>query len=274
MGSPEAWGPEYQMAILACVIALPLVLIAIGLLLRGKNPRGEARWSSREGTALLGGFAWFLSALYLWHTKAEVWFTHYFHLAFWCWTLLVLFEIRARKGTGEGTRKIALGFPAVIGLVFLYGQVGQTIRLEATRTWHWNVYARWIDCIDHFLVDEYAKRGSPKVFRVWDPTFPDITIALSQRHPAWEFTRTNDFYSRTDLAVKHGYAADAMVVTEIFRPDEVVFQGKQSAKPQVHSVWMNWNSYFLNRLERDPEFKPERYLCQNGRWDAFIYLNR
>ncbi len=263
MGTPEGWAAEYQWAILACIVAFPVLFVGMIFLLR------RVRWSSRAGLSLLGAFVWLLSGLYLWHTKAEVWFTHYFHLAFWCWALLVLFE----SEIGGVIRKFAPVFPALIGGVFLYGQIAQTIRLESTKTWHWSVYNSWIDCIDHYLIEEHTKRGSPATFRVWDPTYPDITIALSNRHPGWEFTRTNDFYQRGDLAVKHGYEVDAMIVTEIFRTDEQIFLGEQSARPDTRSVWMNWDSYFLNRLERDPAFKKKRFLCQNGRWDAFIYLN-
>lgn len=257
MGTPEGWGSEYQTAILLMLIAIPFLLALTAIAVR-KGRRAE-----------LGGFVWLLSATYLWHTKSEVWFTHFMHLAYWAWALLVLFEFRG----SSRARLAAAVFPLVVGTFFAYGQVGQTIRLEATATWHWSTYEKWIDCIDSFLVEEHAKRGSPEVFRVWDPTFPDITIALSRRHPGWEFTRTNDFYDRADLAVRHGYDVDAMVVTEVFRMNDLEFRGSLADRPQSKSVWMDWQSYFLNRLERDPKFKPNRKLCQLGRWDAFVYLN-
>ena len=258
MGTPEPWASEYSSAVLIALFALPLVLAGAFYALRGKG--------ARERLAVAGAFAWLVSALYLWHTKAEVWFTHYFHLAYWALVLLVLWELPARA------RRAAFALPLFVGALFLYGQIAQTARLESSRTWHWDTYEAWIDCIDRRLVEEHAKRGSPEVFRVWDPTYPDITLALSKRHPTWEFTRTNDFYQRADLAVKHGYDVDAMVVTEIFRPDEQFYDGELAARPGIASVWMHWDSYFLNRLERDPAFKPRRFLCQDGRWDAFLYL--
>lgn len=268
MGSPEPWAAEYQIAIIGCIFATPLIVVATGLVLRGKDESGAPKWTSRKGTTLLGALTWFCSSLYLWHTKAEVWFTHFIHVSFWCWTLLLIHGLRP---SGR-LRAIATAFPAIIGLLFLYGQIGQTVRLESTKTWHWRNYDRWIECIDSYLVEEHAKRGSPKKFRVWDPTFPDITIELSRRHPDWEFTRTNDFRLRWDAAVQHGYDVDAMIITEVFRTDEVVFRGDQSWRPHNRSVWMDWQDYFLIRLEKDPAFKPKRYLCQNGRWDAFIYF--
>ncbi|MBS1961613.1 MAG: hypothetical protein JST04_05325 [Bdellovibrionales bacterium] len=257
MGTPEAWGEEYRTAILLMLLAIPFLVGLTAMAVR-KGRRAE-----------LAGLVWLLSASYLWHTKAEVWFTHFMHLAYWSWALLVLFEYRE-------SARIRLGaavFPVCVSAFFAYGQIGQTIRLEASETWHWSTYAKWVDCIDSFLVEEHAKRGSPEVFRVWDPTFPDITIALSRRHPKWEFTRTNDFYDRADLAVRHGFDVDAMVVTEVFRMNDLEFRGNLAERPQSRSVWMDWDSYFLNRLERDPKFKPNRKLCQLGRWDAFIYMN-
>ena len=276
MGAPESWASEYSFAILACAVAFPFFVAGMVFIFiksaekkTDAPPSGEVFWRSRNGLTLLGALAWLLSAFYLWHTKAEVWFTHYFHLAFWCWALLILFEV----SSNQLLRFLSPIFPAVIGGIFLCGQLAQTARLEATQTWHWKTYGDWIDCIDGFLTSEHAKRGSPKTFHVWDPTYPDITIELSRRHPDWEFTRTNDFYSRADLAVKHGYDVDAMIVTEIFRQNETVFKGPLAEHPEISSVWMHWDNYFLNRLERDPAFKPNRFLCQNGRWDAFIYFN-
>jgi hypothetical protein len=64
-----------------------------------------------------------------------------------------------------------------------------------------------------------------------------------------------------------------MVITETFRKDDQYFKGELASKPDTHSVWMNWDQYFLIRLERDTKFKPRRMLCQAARWDAFIYLN-
>jgi hypothetical protein len=262
MGTPENWAPEYQIAVLACVVVFPVLFIVTAFLLR-KKPL-----ATPPQLAIFAAAAWFFSGAYLWHTKAEVWFTHYFHLAFWAWLLLVLFEFREKLAA-----RIAIAFPLAVGLAFLYGQIAQTARLEASETWHWDAYGEWIDCIDSFLTSEDAKRGYPQPFRVWDPTYPDITIELSRRHPDWEFTRTNDFMDRSDLAVKHGYAVEAMVVTEIFRTNDRHFKGSMAERPENGSVWMNWESYFLNRLQKDPAFKSKRFLCQNGRWDAFIYLN-
>lgn len=263
MGSPEPWSDGYRMAVVACVYALPATLALMVYAVRSR-----ARLVSREGTALLGGFVWFVSAIYLWHHKAEVWFTHFFHLAFWAWGLLVLFEAQRELRV----RFLAVPFLA-IGLVFAYEQTMQTFRLEQSQSWHWRTYNRWIGCIDEYLTKEFDRLGRPAKFRVWGPNFPDILVELSRKHPNWEFTRTNDFHTRWDLAVRHGHDVEAMVITEIFRSENASFRGELAWKPGARSVWMNWDQYFLKRLEMDPLFKPRRFLCQQGRWDAFIYLN-
>ncbi len=262
MGSPEPWSAGFRFATIACVYLVPALALLMVYSLRSR-----ARIISREGTTLLAGFVWFASAIFLWHHKAEVWFTHYFHLAFWAWGMLVLFEAQRELRT----RFFAVPFLA-IGLVFLYEQGAQTLRLERTESWHWRTYDRWVECVDEYLTEEYERRGRPEIFRVWGPNYPDILVELSRKHPKWEFTRTNDFHTRWNEAVRHGYEVDAMVVTEIFRADEVSYQGDLAWKPRTRSVWMHWEHYFLKRLQDDPTFKPRRYLCQQGRWDAFLYF--
>lgn len=267
MGAPEPWSVGFRAGIITCVYALPLLIGGMIFFLRSK-----VRLRSREGTTILAAFVWFLAALYLWHTKSEVWFTHFFHLAFWAWTLLLLHEFS--NELPKKVRRLAwipALFPLWIGGLFFVEQYAQASRLAETQTWKWATYQDWIDCIDDRLTQEYKRLGSPKLFRVWGPNFPDILIPLYLKHPEWEFTRTNDFYQRWNLGVKHGHEVEAMVITEIFRPTEEFYSGPLSGKP-VKSVWMNWEQYFLIHLERDPKFKPSRFLCQRGRWDAFIYL--
>lgn len=261
MGAPEPWSAGVRTGIIVCLYALPLLVVGMIFYLR-------------KNTAVLGGFTWFLAALYLWHTKSEVWFTHYFHLAFWAWTLLLLHEFKNElPKTFRRFAWIPVLLPFFVGGLFFVEQYAQASRLSEKQTWKWDTYQDWIDCIDENLTREYTRLGSPKVFRVWGPNYPDILIPLYLKHPNWEFTRTNDFYQRWNLGVQHGYEVEAMVITEIFRPTEEFYSGPLSGKP-IKSVWMNWDQYFLIHLERDPKFKPNRSLCQRGRWDAFIYLNK
>ncbi|MBC7385312.1 MAG: hypothetical protein H7301_03995 [Cryobacterium sp.] len=272
MGSPEPWPHVLKNAFLFCVLALPLLVgTAARIIQKTKNDHPQARSRVRTLTA---SFTWLLSALYLWHTKAEVWFTGYFHLAYWLFALLVLHEISKSPVTfpGQKLSKLFSVFPLLLGGLFFYETVAQAARLSADPTWRWDTYGEWVNCVDRFLVQEHRRKGAPEKFRVWGPTFPDILIELSRKHPKWEFTRTNDFTSRSDLALAHGKEVDAVVVTEFYRHDQRTSEGKLTDYPEARSVWMNWEGYFLNTLQRDPNFKPNRNLCQRGRWDAFIYF--
>jgi hypothetical protein len=277
MGTPEPWSPGIRLAIEICVFFSPFLLIA-SLALLAKRSVGGARFlHTVGGRSLLGAFVWFICSLYLWHTKAEVWFTHYIHLTFFAWAILAAheaFEFLRERETGRPTN-LAYAIPVfliAVGAMFFTEQKAQADRLGATQTWKWSTYADWIDCIDQQLRAEETRLGHPKPFRVWAPTFPDILIELSRKHPDWEFTRTNDFFARWDLGVQHGRDVHVMVVPETFRGDEQFYSGPLSERPNAQSVWMNWDQYFLIRLQKDPTFKPRRYLCQRGRWDAFIYL--
>ena len=118
-----------------------------------------------------------------------------------------------------------------------------------------------------------ALRAPGSAFRVWDPTFPDITIELSRRHPTWELTRTNDFYTRNGEAIAHGKAVDAVVVPEIWGVPGRHAQGLAESLPEIESVWMNWRDYYLYQLASDRNWHPKRYICAQDKWQAFIYVN-
>jgi hypothetical protein len=277
MGTPEPWSAGVRLGVELCVFLAPVLFAATFLFLARKDATGERFFRTVRGRSLLGGLVWFGCSLYLWHTKAEVWFTHYVHLAFFAWAVLLGQECYEglREEETDRPKNLAYALPVIfvlIGGIFLVEQKAQAERLGSTETWKWSTYSDWIDCIAKELAAEDARLGHPKPFRVWAPTFPDILIDLSRRHPDWEFTRTNDFYARWDLGVKHGYEVHAMVVPETYRGDEQFYSGPLARKPEVRSIWMNWDQYFLIRLEKDPTFKPRRFLCQRGRWDAFIYL--
>jgi hypothetical protein len=263
MGSPEPWSAGVEKAIIACVFALPLLFGAMVALFPGRAERARR--------ALVGGFVWVLSSAYLWHTKAEVWFTHFIHLSFLAWATLVIHEaIGAWRSRAFAAASALL--PVALGAVFFYEQGAQASRLSEGESWKWSTYRDLIDCVDGFLSAEEARVGHPKPFRVWAPTFPDILIELSRKHPDWEFTRTNDFFRRWNLGVAHGREVEAMVVPETYRRDERFYGGPLAGANGARSVWMTWDQYYLVQLERDPTFKPRRFLCQRGRWDAFIYL--
>jgi hypothetical protein len=228
--------------------------------------RGEA-----HGISLLPASAWILSSCWLWNSKPEVWFTYYIHLSIWVFAGIALLKL-----SREGKLRTAT---ALAGMLLLplagamgWADVSQVRSLSRSTSWRWSTYEDFVSCVDSRLSELYAAEGSPKEFRVWAPTFPDITIELSRRHPEWLLTRTNDFWDRVPLAIQHGRNVDAMVVTEMINWAERNISAPMSEHPEIQSVWMNWRGYYLHQFTSLPGWKPNRYLCQRGRWQAFLYM--
>lgn len=211
--------------------------------------------------------AWVLGAMWLWHTKPEVWFTYFFHAA--TWTFVGIALLRLARGA-----RLALGSTlGAMAALLLAISIGHGSSLAKDGSWNWRTYDEFIGCIDEQLVKLERDLGSPKPFRVWAPTFPDITIELSRRHPDWQLTRTNDFHSRNHLAIRHGHQVQAVVVPETINLASREISAPMSEHPEVESIWMTWKDYYLHQLHEDPAFKPSRrWLCQRGRWVAFIYM--
>ena len=275
MGSPEPWPEHLHLAayviwaliLAALLFGLLLPLVRLGLVAAGRTAKPEKQ-------ALLPAAGWIVGSIWLWENKPEVWFNYYVHLS--VWTFAGLASLAAWKSkTSALPRVTAL---AGLGAAFLFTSglfasvdVAQAMRLDATRTWHWSTYHDFVDCLDVELKRVEKRLGHPKPFRVWDPTFPDVTIELSRLHPDWEFTRTNDFWDRADLAVQHGRDVEAVVVTETLNWPEREISEAQAKHPEILSTWMTWKIHFLNRLWDERGWKPERYLCQRGRWQGFIF---
>jgi len=220
---------------------------------------------------LTAAASWVLSSIWLWHTKPELWFVYFVHVAVWCFASMALLSFWKAKLQVPVIAVASL--IAVSAALFGWTDVTQASKLESSQSWHWNTYNGFIDCIDARL-QLLAKERSKTDLQVWDPTFPDITIELSRRHPQWQFTRTNDFSERANLAIQHGRDVDAVVVPETLNWSERNISAPLSQHPEVRSVWMDWSGYFLNTLQREVGWKPERYLCQKGRWTAFIYTDK
>jgi hypothetical protein len=287
MGSPEPW-PDSLLISAALIWVLMLAAAVFGLLwpasawTRGAWERWKASNSAKNAfygdaasaaISLVPSSGWVVGACWLWYTKPEVWFVYYIHLAVWTFAGIAALKLwKARSGRLRTLGITALG-AGVLFNVGLYGwvDVTQARRLAQTQSWSWDVFKDWVDCVDDELMRVEARLGFPKPFRVWDPTFPDITIELSRRHPEWEFTRTNDFHERIPLAVQHGHDVEAVVVTETVNWSERTISAPQNAHPEILSVWMTWKDHYLNRLWETPGWKPNRYLCQRGRWMAFIF---
>ena len=196
------------------------------------------------------------------------------HLSLWTFLGIALLKLYQSEKRAIGA---VLALPMAFCLViFSYVNISQAERFANTHSWKWPIYYSFIDCIDQQLVANSAKLGNPDLYRVWAPTFPDITIELSLRHPSWEFTRTNDFSERANLAVQHGRDVEAVVVSEMInwteREISAPAPSSSDVPTQTSSIWMTWKDYFLNRLWVEKGWKPNRYICQRGRWQAFIFL--
>jgi hypothetical protein len=283
LGNPVPWPPLLHIASVAMWILI-LGILGIGLKELLPTQSSKAR-DSRSQPELLPASGWLLGALWLWHSKPEFWFVYYIHAALWCacglaalraWNFWTTRRVLSHVWPGlnlfpVGCTVVGSIF-AVILTTFSYAQIHHAITLDASESWHWPVYYDWIDCIDSRLSNLEKHLSLNRPFRVWDPTFPDATIELSRRHPDWELTRTNDFMDRVSLALQHGHETDAVIVNETLNWQERNLSEKLERVPQVQSMWMLWQPYFLNQLWRTPGWKPNRFLCQRGRWQSFIFM--
>jgi hypothetical protein len=163
---------------------------------------------------------------------------------------------------------------AFLIVVFLGVNLKQAKDLSSTQSWHWKTYYDFVDCVDQRLSLFEKEMNLTTPFEVWFPTFPDVTIELSRRHPNWEFSRTNDFWDRRNLAIQHGQNVHAVIVTEAINPTERNISGDPMNYPEIKSTWMTWDGYFLKQLLQDSEWKTNRHLCQRGRWQAFLFMKK
>lgn len=282
MGSPEPW-PESLLAVAVLIWVLMIGAIIFGLLLpiaqwiirwRESRPTKVSPVASQTSApSLVPAAGWILGSAWVWYTKPEVWFVYYIHIAVWTFVAVALVKLWKRSHSLVRTAGLAalLSVSGASLAVFAWADVSQAYRLGQASTWHWPVYRDWVGCIDEELKRAEARLSYPKPFRVWGPTFPDVTIELSRLHPDWQFSRTNDFHERAPLAIQHGRDVEAVVVTEMINWTEREISGPQSEHPEILSVWMTWTDHMLNRLWVEKGWKPQRYLCQRGRWQAFIF---
>lgn len=253
MGSMSPWPSpiEWTAPLLLLLIVLSGGLFA-GALLK--------KLSFRTGIAA----SWVLASVWLFHSKPEVWFTHYLHAS-----VVVMLCV----GCVESGSKVLLATAAMLALLNTAGTFLQWREITQSESWSWASYHRMVDCVDRQLTALEAALPAPEgqEFKVWVPTFPDITIELSQRHPGWRFTRTCDFLDRSALAIQHGYEVNAVVLPETYATSDAEIDQPAAAVPDMESVWMTWKGYFLNTLYRSTSFKPDRHVCQSGKWQAFIF---
>jgi hypothetical protein len=274
LGSPVPWNTAIFEAAKVIWVLLILVVCAELLILPivSRYMQSPER-VQRTQLSLLPSIGWVIGGMWIWHSKPEVWFMYYVHIAAWCLIGLSALKLWQSRSQFRLPSWIALTSSVTfITGIFGYVNLQQFERLQGTQSWNWPTYYSWVDCVDQRLTQLHKNLGNKKPFQVWDPTFPDITIELSRRHPDWEFTRTNDFSERNHLAIQHGWETDAVVVTETLNWAELNVSDKAENMPHLQSVWMRWQGYFLNTLWTSAGWKPNRYICQRGRWQAFLFM--
>jgi|GEM_PF-1320872 len=287
MGSPESWPKILFFASIALWFFIFAALV-LGLFLPGlnvlykkiKKTPEEKGLKTHTSLRLTSAAGWVLGTLWLWNNKPEVWFTYFIHASIWTFTALAALKawqtLRSPSSITRTISVLSLSINSVIAIllvaIFAYVDFTQATRLGKDSSWKWETYNDLINCVDQQLTQLESQLGNPRPFRVWDPTFPDITIELSRRHPNWELTRTNDFYERRDLAIQHGHDVEAVVVPETLGYTSRNISAPASEHPEIVSQWMTWDQYFLRQLWDTPQWKTNRYLCQRGRWQAFLFM--
>lgn len=284
LGSPAPWPDVLYLAsyglwafillAISCGLFYPLADTARTWFESGRKltPRVFSAWES----PLVAPTGWVVGALWLWNSKPEVWFIFYLHLAVWSWVGIAAWRLWTRQPGARGIPAALTGLAATVtamAFLFAYVDIRQAVELGDSVSWHWSTYHDFVGCLDRTLTDYRHRLGDPKAFSVWAPTFPDVTVELSRRHPDWDLTRTNDFASRASFALRHGHLVNAVVVTEMLNWADRDIDGPLSQHPEISSVWMNWRGYFLNQLWREPGWKPVRHLCQKGRWQGFLFMD-
>lgn len=275
MGSPEPW-PSFLYW-----TSFGLWLLIFGAAVTILPAFANRNRNSSASKMLVPSATWVLSGVWLWHSKPEVWFKYYIHTSLWCftgvlgwtlWNATPKVQPRRTQNFYTAARLTWLVLVVSISGVYLKVNLSQLDRLSHTASWHWKTYDDFVDCVDQRLSRYEKSLPHSAPFQVWFPTFPDITIEISRRHPQWELSRTNDFWERRALAIEHGKKVDAVVVTETIGEIERTLSGDAKNYPEIVSAWMVWRNYFLNTLWITPDWKPNRYLCQRGRWQAFLFL--
>jgi hypothetical protein len=293
MGNPIPWdGVIHYAAIGIWIIILIGIFRSFYLLLDPlvrkliSKQRFSPPWPkpTQNELFLLPAAGWIIGSIWLCQSKPEVWFLYYVHISVWCFSGLALLQLWRQAQQSRLLKRshlfsrLALGASTSLLVsilsIFTYVDLKQAIQLQNTVSWHWPTYYSFVDCVDEQLTELEKKRPPhpDRPFQVWSPTFPDITIELSRRHPHWELTRTNDFWDRAPLAIEHGRRVDAVVVPETINWEERDVSGKPENHPEMRSAWMYWRGYFLSQLLDIPGWKPNRWVCQKGRWQAYIYM--
>lgn len=269
LGHFISWPQELLQVSLVLIFLILVSIFVFVIILKSAIQLNRSSSKTNEKFYLLPFIGWVWGAIWVWHSKPELWFTSYLHFsisAFAAAGVIHLKDIKVAK---------IFSTALLIFCVTRFGQaLGSQIRFaNQNESFAHRKYIDFVDCIDRVLMRESESRGIPtSTPSVWVPSWPDVTIELSNRHPKWAFTRTCDFPDQYPLAVKHGYAVDFVVIPEaLSRKTDDQDLAISQFDPNHRSRWMKWPNYYLNQLEKDPNFKPHRHFCQKGMWQAYIY---
>ena len=137
--------------------------------------------------------ATFLSALYLWATKPEVWFVSLAHFLLWPFLACVLMDLQnnARKRT----------FLLLASLASIYFAVSlistQMQSQHIAPTYSWKNYQAFEACIERQIPAYPASN-----YRVWELGYPDVLVDLRYLRDDLDLTRPLDFPDKLELALE------------------------------------------------------------------------
>ena len=250
-----------------------LILIAcafVTLIQRTARLRHEENYP--KALNLLPSATWVIAAAALWYTHNETWYLYYVHLSTSTFAAVLLLHCWTKRNV-YGVAVIVFG-ACLNGIVFGYVTLVQLRQLLIGDTWRWSTYSGFIECVDSMIMRGRLESPAHHVVKVWNPTYPDVLVELSRRHPNWILTRRNDFRSREPRAYKHAGSVDAVIITQISPWSEENWSGPLDGFASLSIPWLETEGEgaFLAPLVANPAWNPRRYLCQNGKWQALIYM--
>lgn len=214
----------------------------------GRNLYLVARRDS-EARVRLAATTAVATTLYLWVTKAEIWFTTLIHMSFW--PLLVLSVPRPKTPvTRRGFEMAGI----VVLAAFLVIQVGVAAgQWRKTRShYSWGTYRDWVNCIDQAIGDRT---------RVWQPHWPDVLVELASDEPRRQYFRAADFRNIDPLLEKHVQDCEAIIHSLYLPFGEAAGRRFYQGRPQELDL------YYLREQVPFPQFSA---LYLQGEWQLQV----
>lgn len=135
------------------------------------------------------------SAVSLFISHPETWFTTVVHFSVWISLACVLLTLQ------KPYQKFFLG---ILLSVILGGEVLTTATQwwESRERYTWKQYSAWVDCIDQTI-------GPRK--QIWGTYYPDVLVELALRNPSREFRRNVDFAGLEPLLQYFGTTQEVII---------------------------------------------------------------